>query len=109
MSREQLELSFVQEMEDKAKRRNQEAILRSHLERYPRNEYVDKVLPPGIRLKHHVGDWECEKCPYAATDHGLGWRFGFYQDRWGSQVGICVCIKDMIKKGHITKDEVTRK
>lgn len=90
---DQLALPLIAEMDKEAekhrtsaKRRNQEAILRSIKQRYPMTEQERQVLPPGVRLCRFVPPWECEKCPYGPEDHTLGWKFP-----------TKICLKDYYK------------
>jgi len=108
---EQLTLPFVAEMDRQAgehaeveqqrsRRANDIATLRSTVQQYPLTDYERRVIPKGVRPKRFVIGWECENCPYACEDHSLGNKFGIdYTDSWGPTVP-CVCLKDYYKKGY---------
>lgn len=108
---DQLTLSFVAEMDRQAeeakevkdrrmKRANTIAIFKSIVRQHPMTEHERRVIPQGVRLARFVIRWECEKCPYACTDHSLGNKFGIdYTNPHGSTM-TCVCLKDYYEKGY---------
>lgn len=104
----QLNFEFVAEMDrqleeerereqEESKRRNEDAILRWHVEDMPpENEEWDVVLM-GIRLDRHVHGSECERCKLGCYNHcpdalGLHWS-----DRYEQYTYIKVCLKDYIR------------
>lgn len=108
MSKQQ-EFSFVAEMDRQAqeareaeahrmKRANAIAILRAHVQQYPLTDYERSVIPKGVRPARFVIIWECEQCPYACQDHGLGNKFGIdYSNPRGVSIPL-VCLKDYYEK-----------
>jgi len=86
----QLTMTFPGETPEEIKRRNQESILGSIIERYPMPQEEATWLPLGIRLARFVPLWECETCPFNTEDHTLGSRFPSK-----------VCVKDLRTKGDI--------
>lgn len=65
------------------------ARLQLFVQRYPPSAYECDIMLGGIRLARFVGEWECQKCPLAPTDHTLGWMFDSN-----------VCVKDAYKHGY---------
>jgi len=68
--------------------RNYVCYIKSNLASYPPTAEEWDIMLGGIRLCRLVGDWECQKCPYAVKDHTIGWVFK-----------AKVCLKDAYRRG----------